>query len=172
MAAARVFRFRLFRQALRVRRSADRARPRLRGFAIGRRAEQEPRHADRAGPRLNFPQPLGDREPASPRRDARREASRRLACPAREDRHALAEHEPAGSGDVPHPPRASPSHRRQMVHLSHLRLGARPFRLHRERDALALHAGVRGPPAAVRLVQRARCRSRLLRAAALQASPT
>src|SRR2546422_7753924 len=43
-------------------------------------------------------------------------------------------------------------------HLPDLRLGARPVRLHRERHPLALHARVRGPPAALRLVQRARRR--------------
>src|SRR5260221_7047135 len=70
MAAARIFCLRLLPQALSVRRGADRARPRLRRFAIGRRAEQEPRHADRARPRFTFPRPLGGREPPSPCRDA------------------------------------------------------------------------------------------------------
>ena len=41
-----------------------------------------------------------------------------------------------------------------VVHLSELRLRARPVRRHRGRHALDLHAGVRGPPAALRLVPR------------------
>ena len=55
--------------------------------------------------------------------------SRRLADAARQDRYGLAEPEHARPGDVPHPAcRASP-HRRQVVHLSDVRLRARPIRL-------------------------------------------
>ena len=49
---------------------------------------------------------------------------------------------------------ASP-HGRQVVHLPDVRLRARPVRLDRADHALDLHAGVREPPAAVRLVHRA-----------------
>ena len=47
---------------------------------------------------------------------------------------------------------ASP-HRRQVVHLPDVRLGPRPVRFHRADHALDLHAGVREPPAALRLVR-------------------
>ena len=77
------------------------------------------------------------------------------AHPARQDRSALAEHQPARPGHVPHPARHAPARRRQMVHLSDVRLGARPIGLHRGHHALALHAGVREPSAALRLVRRA-----------------
>ena len=41
-----------------------------------------------------------------------------------------------------------------LVHLSELRLRPRPVRRDRGRHAFALHAGIRGPPAALRLVHR------------------
>ncbi len=41
-----------------------------------------------------------------------------------------------------------------LVHLSELRLRARPVRRHRGHHPFDLHAGVRGSPAAVRLVPR------------------
>ena len=45
---------------------------------------------------------------------------------------------------------ATPSaHRRQMVDLSELRLRARPVRRDRGHHAFDLHAGIRGPPAAL-----------------------
>ena len=40
------------------------------------------------------------------------------AHPARQDRHGLAQHQPARPGHLPHPPRHAPQHRRQVVHLS------------------------------------------------------
>jgi glutaminyl-tRNA synthetase len=46
------------------------------------------------------------------------------------------------------------AHRRQMVHLSELRLRARPVGRDRGHHALDLHAGIRGPPAALRLAAR------------------
>ena len=54
----------------------------------------------------------------------------------------------------------SPSHRRRVVHLSDVRLRAPAVRCARAHHALALHARVRGSPAAVRLADRqpARCR--------------
>ena len=66
--------------------------------------------------------------------------------------HPQSEH--ARSGHVPHPARQASSHRRQLVHLSDVRLGPRPKRLDRRRHALHLHAGVRKPSPAVRLVLR------------------
>ena len=46
------------------------------------------------------------------------------------------------------------SYRRQMVHLSDVRLRALPQRLHRRHHAQHLHAGIRGPPPALRLDSR------------------
>ena len=57
----------------------------------------------------------------------------------------------------------APPHRRRLVHLPDVRLGARPVGLDRAHHALDLHARVRGPPAALRLVRR---RARHLPAAA------
>ncbi len=55
-----------------------------------------------------------------------------------------------------------PPHRRHVVHLPDVRLGARPVGLDRADHPLDLHPGVRGPPPALRLVRR---RARHLRAA-------
>ena len=48
-----------------------------------------------------------------------------------------------------------PAHRRRVVHLPDVRLRARPVRRDRGHHPLDLHARVRGPPAALRLVHRA-----------------
>ena len=48
-----------------------------------------------------------------------------------------------------------PADRRRLVHLPDLRLRARPVGRDRGRDPLDLHARVRGPPAALRLADRA-----------------
>jgi glutaminyl-tRNA synthetase len=45
--------------------------------------------------------------------------------------------------------RRTSAHRREMVHLSELRLRPRPIRRHRRRHPLDLHAGVRGSPSAL-----------------------
>ena len=81
--------------------------------------------------------------------------SRRVARAAREDRHGVAQHEYARSGNVPHPAcRASP-HRQQVVHLSDVRLRARPVGFDRKSYALHVHARIRRPPADLQLVHRA-----------------
>ena len=72
---------------------------------------------------------------------------RRLAHAARQDRHGLAQHQHARPGDVPHPARRASSHRRQVVHLSDVRLRPRAVRLDRGHHPFALHAGVRGSTA-------------------------
>ena len=73
------------------------------------------------------------------RRHARRGVRGRLARAARQDRHAAREHAAARPGDVPHPARAPPPHRRRLEHLPDLRLGARavatPSRASRTRSA-------------------------------------
>ncbi len=113
---------------------------------------ETPRHAHRAGQEQPLPRPLDRREPRPVRADAGRRVSRRLAHPAGEDRHGLAQPEHARPGDVPHPARHAPSHRRQVVHLPDLRFHPRPVGLDRADHAFDLHAGVREPPAALRLV--------------------
>ena len=80
---------------------------------------------------------------------------RRLPHAAGEDRHGLAEPQPPRPGDVPHPPRHAPPHGRRVVHLPDLRLYPRRVGLDRADHAFDLHAGVREPPSAVRLVRRA-----------------
>ncbi len=71
-----------------------------------------------------------------------------LTTPGRESPYRR-QHQPARSRHVPHPQDPAPSHGRQVVHLSHVRLGPRPVRLDRGRDPFHLHARVRGPPPAL-----------------------
>ena len=71
-----------------------------------RRDPRVPRHADRAGHGQPVPRPLRRREPRPVRAHARRRVRRRRARAAREDRHGVAEHQPARPGALPHPPRA------------------------------------------------------------------
>ena len=120
----------------------------------GRADPRVPRHADRAGQGQPVPRPLGRGEPRPVPPDAGGRVPRRGADAAGEDRHGLAELQPARPGDVPHPARHAPPHRRQVVHLPDVRLGPRPVGLDRGHHALDLHAGVREPPAALRLVHR------------------
>ena len=82
---------------------------------------------------------------------ARRRVCRWRARAARHDRHGVAEHQHARPDAVSHPARDTPSDRRRLVHLSDLRLRAPDLRRDRRHHALALHAGVRGPSAALRL---------------------
>ena len=107
------------------------------------------------GRELAVARPSGRREPRPVRADARRRVPQRRARAAREDRHGLAQHQPARPGAVPDPPRDAPTHRRRVVHLPDLRLRARPVRRDRGRHPLDLHARVRGAPAALRLADRA-----------------
>ena len=87
------------------------------------------------------------------------EFRRRRARAAGEDRHGVAEHQPARSGALSHPARASSPHRRRVVHLPDVRLRASAVRRDRAHHALALHARVRGSPAALRLADRASARA-------------
>ena len=73
---------------------------------------------------------------------------------ARQDRHGVRQHQSARSGHVPHPQRAASAHRQRLAHLSELRFRPRPVGRHRGRHPLAVHARVRRPPAALRLVHR------------------
>ena len=66
--------------------------------------------------------------------------SGRFAYAARENRHGIAEYQPSRPGHVPHYQCAAPPSGRQMVHLSHVRLGARTGRFHRKHFPFALFA--------------------------------
>ena len=161
-----VLRVRLLRAAVRVRRRADQAGPGLR-----RQPERSKRSARTAATSTR---------PAQTARSATRRVEENLDLFARmragefpDGAHVLrakidmasAEPQPARPAALPHQARASPPHGRHVVHLPDVRL--RPSALGRDRGhhALALHAGVREPPAALRLVRRrssrsTRCRSR------------
>ena len=73
-------------------------------------------------PGQNSPVPLSlDRgEPGPVPPHARRRVPQRRARAAREDRHGVAQHEPARPGAVPHPARRASAHRQRLVHLPHL----------------------------------------------------
>ncbi len=86
--------------------------------------------------------------------DAEWRVSGRRADAAGEDRHGVAQHQPARPRDVPHQARRASSLGRQMVHLSVLRLHARPERFDRGDHPFDLYARIRKPPAALRLVLR------------------
>ena len=145
-------RLRLFRPALRVGDQADQGWQGLRRRSDRRRDPPTSRHADRAGQRQPVSQSLGRRKSGPVRAHASRRVPRRLARSARQDRHGLAESQHARSGDVPHPARRASPHRRQVVHLSDVRLRARPVGFDRASHALHLHARIRGPSPALQLV--------------------
>ena len=67
---------------------------------------------------------------------------------------ASRQHQAARPGDLPHPARGHHRTGDEWCDLPDLRLRARPVRRDRGHDALAVHAGVRQPPAALRLVGR------------------
>ncbi len=115
---------------------------------------RQSRHAHRARPEQPVPRPLDRGEPRPVPPHARRRVSQRRPRAARQDRYGLRQHQPARSRALPHPARHPPAHGQRLVHLSELRLRARPVGRHRGRHALHLHTGVRGPPAALRLAHR------------------
>ena len=158
----------LFRAALPVRRRVDQRRQGVRRQPDGRRDSRLSRHAHRAGEEQPVSRSTGRGEPRSVRADAGRRVSRRRPRPSREDRHGVAELQHARPRVVPDPSRRASPHRRRVVHLSDVRL--RPSALGRDRThhAFDLHAGVRGPPAAVRLARGQRHRRR--QAAAVSSS--
>ncbi len=142
---------RLFRAAVRLRYAVDSRRQSVRRRSVGRRDPHDARHADGTRQREPAPQSPDRGERRSVHAHARRRVSRRGVCGAREDRHGLAERQHARSGALPHPARAPPAHRRQVVHLSDVRLHALHLRCARRRYALVVHARVRRPSSAVRL---------------------
>ena len=135
-------------QGLRLR-SRRRSRPML-----------YPRRARRGRAALAVSRAQRRGESRSLRADESRRVPRWRAHAAREDRHGRAEHLAARSGALPHPPHVASPHRRRVVHLPDVRLRALPERCDRRHHAQHLHAGVRGPPAALRLAHRAICRCR------------
>ena len=106
------------------------------------------------GPQLAVPraQRRGKPRPVPPH--ARRRVPRRRAHAAREDRHGVRQHQHARSDDLPHPQDDAPEHRRHLADLSDVRLRALRVGRGRGHHAFAVHARVRGSPAAVRLVPR------------------
>ena len=70
------------------------------------------------------------------------EVSGRVAYAPGQDRHGIAQHEHAGSGDVPNYPRLSPSYGGSVAHLSHVRLRSRTVGFHRGCDAFTLFGRV------------------------------
>ena len=150
----RVLRLGLFRAALPVGRAADPRRPGLRLQLEWRPDPRIPRHPHRAGQAQPRPRPSAPREPRSLPQNAGRRVSRRQIHAAREDRHGFAQRQHARPGPLPHPARRAPSHGGQVVHLPDVRLRPRAVRFDRRGDPLDLHARVREPPPAVRLVSR------------------
>ena len=150
----RVLRLRLLRAALRLGRRPHQERRRLRLRPDRRPGPRVPGHREQARHAEPLPRPHRRGEPRPLRPDAGRRVPGRLEDPAGQDRHGLAEHAPARPAHVPDPARAPLPPRRRLVHLSDLRLGPRPERLHRGRHPFDLHPRVRGPPAALRLVPR------------------
>ena len=64
-----------------------------------------------------------------------RRIPRWLAHPARQDRHGVAQLQPARPHHVPHPARRASPHRQRVVHLPDVRLRARAERFHRGHHA-------------------------------------
>ncbi len=146
----------LFRAALRLGRAPD-PQPATPMWTTSRRTRCAPaRHADRAGPEQPVPRP----------RRWRRTSTCSAACAPASSPTARAccaprSTWPSGNINLRDPVlyrilHAQPSaHRRRVVHLPDLRFRPRPVRRDRGHHPFALHAGVRGSPAAVRLVDRA-----------------
>jgi hypothetical protein len=151
---APLLRLGLLRAALRLGRASDPQRQGLRRRPLARGDPPVPRHPHRARPRQPLPRAPGRGEPGPVPPHARRGVSRRRAGAQGQDRHGLRQHQPARPGALPHPRRRPPAHRHPMAHLPDLRLRPRPVGRHRGRHPFPLHAGVRGPPAALRLADR------------------
>ncbi len=102
--------------------------------------------------------PFRDRSRRGKSRSVPAHAGRRIsewcARAACQDRHGLGQYQPARSGALPHPACPSSAHRRHLENLSELRLRAWPVGCDRARHAFDLYAGIRGSPAALRLVHR------------------
>ena len=144
----------LLRPARRLGRAADRGRVGVRRRPGRRRDLREPRRLPPARGRQPVARPVGRGEPRPLRPHAGGRVRRRRAGPAGEDRHGPREHADARSDPLPDPPGPPLPHRRRVVRVPDLRLGPRPERRRRGHDPLAVHARVRHPPAALRVVPR------------------
>ncbi|MNZ92781.1 hypothetical protein D3C78_1118180 [compost metagenome] len=145
-------RLQLLRPAVRLGRAPDQGRQGLRLRPVAGRGARLPRQPDRAGQEQPVPRAQRRGEPRPVRAHEGRRIPRRRPRAARQDRHGVAEHEPARPDPLSHPSRPSPPDRRQVVHLPELRLHPRPVGRHRRGHPLDLHPGVRGSPPAVRVV--------------------
>ena len=157
---ASVLRLRLLRAALRVGRGADPGGQGLRRRPHGR---GDPRSTAARSPSRGANSPYRDR-PVEENLDLfRRMRAGEFPDGARVLRAKIDMASPninlRDPVHVPDPARAAPPHRRHLVHLPDVRLRARPVGLDRAHHALALHAGVRGPPPALRLVSARRSAS-------------
>ena len=144
-----LLRLRLFRAAVRMGGGPDQGRSRLCRRPVAGGDPPFARHADRAGQELPVPRPLGGRKPRPVSPHEGRRVPERDAGAARQDRHGLRQYQPARPRALSHPARPPSAHRRQMVDLSELRLRPWPVRCDRGHHALDLHAGIRGPSAAL-----------------------
>ena len=139
----------LFRAPVRLGGGPDQGRPRLCRRPVAGGNPRQPRHADGARQELAVPRPRGGRKPRPVPPHEGRRIPERHARAARQDRHGLRQHQPARPRALPHPACRASAHRHQMVDLSELRLRPRPVGRHRRHHAFDLHAGIRGPPAAL-----------------------
>ena len=145
----------LFRAALRLGRAPDPRRQGLCRRPVAGRDARQPRHADRAR--------AGTARSATARVEENLDLFRRMrAGEFPNGARVLRAKIDMASGNInlrdpvlyrilhAH----ASAHRHHVVHLSELRLRPRPVRRHRGHHPLDLHAGVRGSPAALRLVPR------------------
>ena len=136
----------LLRPALRMGRRTDPQGTGLRGRSDAGGDPRKPRHGLRAGYALAVARPVGRGEPRPVRAYEERRIPRRREGAAREDRHGPSEHALPRPDHVPHHPRRTPPHGRQVVHLPDVRLRPRTERLDRADHPLDLHARIRRPP--------------------------
>ena len=106
------------------------------------------------GPQQPVPRPHGCRKPRPVPAHAGRRVSERGKDAARQDRHGVGQHQLRDPVLYRVLHAHSPAHRRRVVHLSDLRLRARPVGCDRGHHAFGLHIGICRPPAALRLVDR------------------
>ena len=151
---APVLRLRLLRQDVRLRHQPNQGRQGLCGLAVGRGDARQPRHADRGGQEQPLPRAQRRGQPRPLRAHARRRIRRGHAHPARQGRHGEPQHQPARPGDLPHPPRHPPPHRRRLAHLPDVHLRPPDRGRDREHHPLGVHARVRGPAPVLRLAAR------------------
>ncbi len=122
-------------------------RERLRGRPLRRRDPRAPRHPHRARAGEPVARPVGGGEPGPLPAHARGRVRGREQGPAREDRHGASPTSTCATRSCTASASHAPPHRRRVVRVPDVRLGARPVRLDRGRHPLAVHARVRGPPA-------------------------